>query len=558
MDILQIDNLSFRYPDMEEMTLKKLHFTVKEGDFVVLAGASGSGKTTLLRLLKRELAPFGEKTGTIYFNGQKLEQWDDPTMVTNIGFVFQDPENQIIMDYVLQEITFGMEHVNIPPLEMKKRLAELVHFFGLEQLLHEKTTHLSGGQKQLINLLSVLLLRPKVLLLDEPTSQLDPVAAKELLQILERLNDELGITIIIIEHRLEELFAMADQLLFLHDGEIVYNGACRDVIAQIAQNADERFGAYLPSVSQLFLQKQRPIIAENIPLSVKDARRWLSSLSLEMPTEHSQPEQQFEGETLLEVNQLHFQYEKDAASILKNCSLSIKKGEFFGLVGGNGSGKTTLLQLCMGMHKQQKGKIMWMNKKLKSYKMDQLVSHFAYLPQHPLAFYIEDTIGKEMNQIIHSRQIADGEAKKQTICDKLQVSDLLDRHPNDLSGGELQRATIACLLLHTPTILCIDEPTKGLDPLSKKQLADLLTSLQAEGLTIFMVTHDIEFAVQYVDRCAMLFDKHIVAEGSPEQLFKGNYFYTTTMNRATVGSPLGERLTLEEMLQVWSKTKITI
>lgn len=561
MGILQIENLSFRYPDMEENALHNISFTVQEGEFVILAGVSGSGKSTLLRLLKQELAPHGERTGSIYFDRKPLEELDERQRISSFGFVFQDPENQIVMDQVLHEITFGMEQMNVPPIEMKKRLAELVHFFGLEHLLYEKTTQLSGGQKQLINLLSVLLLRPSVLLLDEPTSQLDPVAAKELLQILERLNDEMGITIIMVEHRLEELYSIADQIILLDDGKVVYRGGSRRMIADITAANDQRFLPYLPSVSRFFLaltgsdQSQ----SDTIPLTVKEMRQWLSEKTTERLV-HTQSKLDVEQNrtSLLTAEKIQFQYEKDAPIILKNCSLTIHQGEFLALVGGNGSGKTTLLQLCMGMHKQQGGKLKFQNRKLSSLKTKEIANHFAYLPQHPLAFYIEDTIGKEMDAIIQKQAIEDGQVKKQSLCEQLQIAHLVDRHPNDLSGGELQRATIACLLLDTPTILCIDEPTKGLDPIAKEQLAIILKDLQAKGLTIFMVTHDIEFAVRHVDRCAILFDRHIVAEGTPANLFKGNYFYTTTMNRATAGSFLGEQLTLEEALQAWSKTEICI
>lgn len=559
MDIIQVENLSFNYPDMEVKALNNISFAVKEGEFVVLAGASGSGKSTLLRMLKQELAPHGHRTGRIYYDQKPLEEWDERKRISSIGFVFQDPENQIVMDQVLQEITFGMEQMNIPSIEMKKRLAELVHFFGLEHLLYDKTTQLSGGQKQLINLLSVLLLRPKVLLLDEPTSQLDPVAAKELLQILERLNDEMGITIIMVEHRLEELYSMADQVIFLHSGEIVHNGKSRKLIAEIVETNDQRFIPYLPSVSRFFLANSDTNQAHTIPLTVKEMRQWLLNQSATIER-NIQPniETRQTRKPLLIAEKIQFQYEKDAPIVLKNCSLTVHEGEFFALVGGNGTGKTTLLQLCMGMLKQQRGKLHFQGKKLSSMKTKDIANHFAYLPQHPLAFYIEDTIGKEMDAIIQKRSIENGEVKKQSLCEQLQITHLLDRHPNDLSGGELQRATIACLLLDTPTILCIDEPTKGLDPIAKEQLAIILKDLQMKGLTIFMVTHDIEFAVSHVDRCAILFDRHIVAEGTPAELFKGNYFYTTTMNRATAGSCIGEQLTLEEALQAWSKIEICI
>ena len=551
MEILKLDNVTFRYPDIEKNVLQQISFSIEQGSFVVLCGASGSGKTTLLRLLKHELAPFGKQTGQIYYNEKSLDEWDTRLLTTEFGFVFQDPDNQIVMDEVLQEIVFGMENMNIPYIEMKKRLSELVHFFGIEDLLYKQTSTLSGGQKQLINLLSILLLRPKVLLLDEPTSQLDPIAAKELLQILERLNNEMGMTIIIVEHRLEDLFSMADKVIMLEEGNIAYEGKSRDVIKQIYENDDKSFLPYIPSVSRLFLATEEKD-SRKVPLNVKETRTWLHNRASKI-TNNNQEILPIERktETILKLENIYFQYEKTLPFVLKDCNVQIQKGEFFALVGGNGTGKSTLLQIAMGILKQQRGNVILREKKLKKYRLDELAHTFAYLPQHPLAFYIEETIGKEMERIISKHQIEDGKDRMIRIAKKLNVNHLFDRHPNDLSGGELQRATLACLLLSEPEVLFIDEPTKGLDPISKEALAKLLLPLQKDGLTIFMVTHDIEFAVQYVDYCAILFDGQIAAEGTPEQLFKSNYFYTTSINRATTSINGPEVLTLEEALKQW-------
>lgn len=548
-------NLSFAYPDEDEQVLHNISCTINNGDFIVLCGASGSGKTTLLRLLKRELAPFGHSTGEILYKKKLLTEWDDLTLASEIGFVFQDPENQIVMDEVLQEVVFGMENLNISPIEMRKRLAELVHFFGVEDLLHKKTSDLSGGQKQMINLLSILLLRPKVLLLDEPTSQLDPVAAKELIQILERLNNEMGMTIIIVEHRLEDLFSVANKVMMLSEGEIAYEGSSKAVAQAVFEKSDDRFISYLPSVARLYLEKETAPNLVDIPLNVKETRQWLQTKNFTVDKSNSRRVKQVKDSDsqFIELNKTYFQYEKNMPFVLKNCSLHINKGEFFALVGGNGSGKSTLLRVAMGLLRQQRGKVLYEQKQLKKYDRAQLIGSFAYLPQHPLSFYIEDTIEKEMDAIIQKHTIKNGARMKAEISERLSIDALLHRHPNDLSGGELQRATLACLLLGNPDVLFIDEPTKGLDPISKQLLATLLLELKAAGLTIFMVTHDIEFAVQYVDRCAILFDGNIAAEGRPEELFKGNYFYTTAINRATMVQDNLAVLTLEEALNTWQK-----
>lgn len=552
MEVFQLKDVSFSYPNEKTKVLQDVSFDVQQGDFVILCGASGSGKTTLLRLLKEELAPFGNISGDILYRGKSLQNWDTTTLAREIGFVFQDPDNQIVMDEVLQEIVFGMEHINVPPREMKKRVAELVHFFGVDHLLYEKTNDLSGGQKQLVNLLSILLLRPKVLLLDEPTSQLDPVAAKELIQMLHRLNDEMGMTIIMVEHRLEDLFSIANKVIMLDEGMIAYKGTSKQVVHTIFKQKDERFLSYIPAVARLYLEKEAEPIIDMIPLNVRDSRNWLQSKAFHVKNDSENMMNRTDHtERILSLDRTYFQYKKTNPFVLKNCSVHINKGEFFSLVGGNGSGKSTLLRLSMGLLKQQRGKVTYLQKKLKTYSLDELVNYFAYLPQHPLSFYIEDTIEHEMNAIIDKHSIENGEQIKLDISKRLNVTHLLARHPTDLSGGELQRATLACLLLQQPDILFIDEPTKGLDPISKQQLGTLLLELQKNGLTIFMVTHDIDFAVTYVDRCAILFDGQIAAEGTPEQLFKGNYFYTTAINRATMIHDDIEVLTLEEALHSW-------
>lgn len=546
MEIISINELSFRYPEMEQWVLRDISLQIKEGEFVVLAGQSGCGKTTLLRLLKKELEPVGERYGNIMYLGKKIEEWDERTLIEEIGFVFQDPNNQIVMDEVMQEIVLGMENLGYSHNEMKKRVAELVHFFGLENLLQSKTSDLSGGQKQMINLLSVLLLKPRVLLLDEPTSQLDPVAAKELLDMLKRLNEELGVTIILVEHRLEELFVLADRILFMKNGTIEYDSSSRDVIYTLFENQDKRFLAYIPSISQLYLEKERNPIPDNIPLTVKECRHWLSTLpklQTNVDTEKKSPRTK---KSILSLQNVFFRYEKNGAQILKKLSLTVHQGEFFAIVGGNGSGKSTLLKVCTGIVKAQRGNVKLFGKDINQLKSKDKIGKIAYLPQNPRAFFIHDTIEKEMIETIQRLEIVDGMKKIDYLLDLFQITHLRSRHPYDCSGGEMQKAALACMLLSNPDILFIDEPTKGFDPNSKLNFGELLHELHEKGLTIVMVTHDIEFAAKYADRCAMMFDGNISVEGTPDELFKGSYFYTTIINRAT-----RDALTLEEALAKW-------
>lgn len=550
LDIFHIKDLTFQYPDTDEKALDGLSVTISEGEFVVVGGPSGCGKSTLLRLLKKEIAPIGNISGNILYFGKAMNEWDERTLIEEIGFVFQDPENQIIMDEVLQEITFSLENLGYSNQEMRLRVAEMVHAFGMEDLLKSKPSELSGGEKQILNLLSVLLLKPKVLLLDEPTSQLDPIAARDLIMMLGRLNRELGITIILVDHRLEELFAVADRVILMKDGKVNYEGNSKEVIYSVFHAKDEKFLPYIPSISQLYLNREKEITVEKIPITVKECKKWASTLppfaegdACNCPITRKQ-------QSVVEVKNVYFQYRKDSSLVLKNLSLQIKRGDFYTIVGGNGSGKSTLIKTCLGIKKPQRGIVRVFGKKIRKLT-EEVLKKIAYLPQNPKSFFIQDSLEKEM------KQVTNDEKKINEMLLKFGISHLKHRHPYDCSGGEMQKAALATMLLGNPEILFMDEPTKGLDPFSKQQFARILKQLHEDGLTIIMVTHDIEFAARHASRCAMMFDGSITVEATPNELFKGNYFYTTALNRATQNSNIAEVLTLEEALTLWPKTVLT-
>lgn len=559
MEVFTLKDVSFGFPDTIGKVLTNINLNIVDGEFVVLCGPSGCGKTTLLRLLKKELAPVGDLTGEISYAGKRLDDWDERTLIEQIGLVFQDPDNQIVMDEVMQEIVFGLENLGYSNFEMRKRVAEMVHFFGMEGLLRLKPSELSGGQKQMLNLLSVLLLKPKVLLLDEPTSQLDPIASKELIGMLERLNKEMGITIILVEHRLEELFAVADRVLMMDSGEIRYEGSSKQIIYDLYAHEDQRFIPYAPSISRLYMELETCPALQGIPLNVKESKGWIATLPKAMSTgrESILNAEIQEKSGFLAVNDVYFQYDKKGDMILKSFSLHINKGEFFALVGGNGSGKTTALKVCIGSVKPQRGTARFEGKDTSKLKGKELYEKIAYLPQNPRTYFMHDTIEKEMKEAVIRHKIDDGDAIITELVNVFGIAHLRHRHPYDCSGGEIQKAALACMLIGNPEILFIDEPTKGLDPISKKRFSEVLSKLHKEGLTIMMVTHDIEFAAQNAERCAMMFDGEITVDGTPEQLFKGNYFYTTAINRATRMSNVHEVLTLEEALATWLVPVVT-
>ncbi|MNO21763.1 putative HMP/thiamine import ATP-binding protein YkoD [compost metagenome] len=523
----------------------------------MLLGPSGGGKTTLLRHLKRELAPVGKASGTVAYKGQPLSGLPAEFAAAEIGMVFQNPDAQIVMDTVWHELAFSMENMGYPPAVMRSRLAEIAGLFGLEPLLYKSVHELSGGQKQLLNLASVLLLQPKLLLLDEPTSQLDPVAAREFLQTLHRLNEEMSVTVIISEHRLEEVLPLADRVLLLEEGKLRFQGTPRDFVRESGLEPHAPRMVYLPTAARLFLALEPDAASaprESIPLTVREGKRWLHSLAKTEPgmetgtafTAEAAGASRFSApapssELLLSCREVTFRYSKDGAEVLKKLSLSLYRGELLAVMGGNGTGKSTLLHVLNGLLKPQRGKVT-LAKGVTS----------GFLAQNPLLYFSYDTVQEELQQMADYAGIPKEEAGREIsrLLEIFQLGDVLLSHPHDISGGQQQKLALAMVMLLGPGILLLDEPTKGLDPGAKERFAVLLGELRRQGVSILLVTHDIEFAARYASRCAMLFDGGITSEGTPAEFFSSNYFYTTVVNRMA-RELLPQALTIEDVMNTW-------
>lgn len=514
----------------------------------MLCGPSGSGKTTLLRHLKRELTPVGSSSGTLTYKGQPLSGLPAAVAAGEIGMVFQNPDAQIVMDTVWHELAFSMENLGLPPAVMRTRLAEICGLFGLEPLLYRPVHELSGGQKQLMNLASVLLLQPKVLLLDEPTSQLDPVAAREFIMALQRLNEEMAVTVIISEHRLEEVLPLADRVLMLEDGKLLADAAPRLFARQTGSGALTSAGRYLPAASRLYLSlapEADSAAPENIPLTVREGRRWIHSLmagtdaaaGAELVNNLNSPA----AASLLTCREVTFRYEKEGREVLRKLTLTLKQGELLAVMGGNGAGKSTLLHVLNGLMKPQRGKI-----ELAKGKTTGL------LAQNPLLYFSYDTVAEELQHMGSYAGLSPEAAASEieVLLEVFQLREVLQSHPHDLSGGQQQQTALAMMLLMKPDILLLDEPTKGLDPAAKDRLAALLQQLRGQGISILIVTHDVEFAAKHASRCALLFDGGITAEGTPAEFFSSNYFYTTAVNRM-VRDWLPQALTIEDVIRTW-------
>ncbi|WP_066308531.1 ABC transporter ATP-binding protein [Bacillus sp. FJAT-29814] len=535
MALIELTDVTFTYPDSLQPAITNLSLKIENGQFVVLFGASGSGKSTLLKLLKNEIRPHGTLTGNIVINGNSIK--DSSGLSQEIGFVFQDPENQIVADDVLHELVFGLENIGLSTNEMRNRVAEMVHFFGAEELLRRKSHELSGGKKQQINLASALLMQPNILLLDEPTSQLDPVSTRELLDMLKRLNEEFGMTIVLAEHRLEEVLTLADTIIMMEKGEVQIAGSPRQVLPRI-WNTENR--AYVPSIPALFMYSKGQGL---LPMTVKEGRNWVEDTKQPFFPE-DKAETDPPAKKVMEAKDLAFRYEKKRELVLDELDFALNEGEFYALLGGNGSGKSTFLKAMAGLIKTEQGKIWLDTKPLKSYKNDELPKRIGYLPQNPKLFFLQDTVEKEIRIAMTRWELTDWQ-EIEALLDELGIFHLKGSHPYDLSGGELQKAALACLLLRKPKVLMLDEPTKGLDPISKKNLANILHSLKSKGVSILMSTHDVEFAAQYATKCGMMFQGKISSEDKPEKFFNGNFFYTTMMQRIFRGQDIMP-LTLEE------------
>ena len=521
MEILSCENVAFKYSGENAYALSDCSFSVKKGEKIMLCGRSGSGKSTLLRLLKRELSPRGELAGKIMLMGSERDELTDRASAEKIGFVMQDPDSQTVCDKVSSEIAFALESFGTESSEILSRVGEMAAFFGIEGLYDRDISTLSGGQKQLVSLCSVMVTDPEILLLDEPTAQLDPVAARELLGIVERLNKEMGVTVIIAEHDPNELFDSCDRVLYMENGRNVFFDTPQKAAEYFVKNGLEGF---LPESAKVFAG-----ISDSLPLNVRQGREELERLRFrDMPTE-SGFEDNGSQEIALECKNIWQRYEKGSPDIIKGAYLSVKKGECYGLLGSNGGGKSTLLRVICGLSKAYMGSISLFGKKQKAYKNGSLFrSMLGFLPQQPAAMFVKDSVREDF------LQSAD-EEKIRAVSEKMGIESLLDRHPWDLSGGELQKCAFGKILLCDPKIIILDECTKGMDAFAKDTLGGIVDSLKAEGRTILLVTHDLEFAAEHCDRCGLLFDGKIVAEDTAVRSFSHNRFYTTAAARLTRG-----------------------
>jgi energy-coupling factor transporter ATP-binding protein EcfA2 len=524
MAIVEFKDYSFEYALSDSPALSNLDFEIENGEFVLLLGPSGSGKSTLLRRLKPELAPAGKTRGTVSYMGLPLPELKK-SQSAEIGLVLQNPDSQIVTETVWHELAFGLENLGLETGEIRRRVAEMSSFFGIGSWFHKKTDTLSGGQKQLLTLASVLAMKPRLLLLDEPTSLLDPVAAREFMDMVRLLNRELGITVIMSEYRLEEVYSIADKVLVLDRGKAMHFCPPRALVSKLREAAEPKLLSFMPSAVKIFCAVEKDSKAP-CPVSINEGKSWLEKKKLIRKETEPPAEKNQSGEPLIECRNISYRYSKELPDVLKGLSLKARPGELLCILGENGSGKTTLLGILSRLLTPQGGGVRLGGRKLSEFSERELYSNnIAILPQNPKALFLCDTVGEDLKYAAKKYNTSENTALP------LGIEHLLGRHPYDLSGGEQQKVALAKILLSRPRVLLLDEATKGLDPLSKAELAGILTKLNRECKCIILATHDIEFAAQYADRCLLLFDGEAASEGSPREFFGGNFFYTTAAGR---------------------------
>lgn len=529
MQTFTITDLSFTYPTESVPALQNVSLSIEAGSFTVLCGRSGCGKSTLLRQLKPILQPHGTQTGTILFEGKSLSSLSQREQSARIGFVLQNLDAQLVTDKVWHELAFGLESLGLSTPVIRRRVAEIASFFGIQNWFYKPVCELSGGQKQLVNLASVMALEPSVLLLDEPTSQLDPIAATDFLSTLGRINRELGTTIILSEHRLEDALALSTNVVFLERGRILDTGTASEVGSRLKAAGSDMFSA-MPVPMRIYAGVPNDLPC---PVTVAQGRQWLEAFSETHPlctVPPAAPSEKREGPAAVELDEAFFRYDKQSPDVVKALTLRAYPGELLAILGGNGTGKSTTMGLISGIHRAYRGKVSVLGT-----APQEVSGKIALLPQDPQTLFVKNTVIEDLLSVLDD---APRDRRKALALEKArlcELMELLERHPYDLSGGEQQRAALCKVLLREPEVLLLDEPTKGLDAEFKRVFARIIKRLCARGVCVIMVSHDAEFCASYASRCAMFFDGAIVAEGTPREFFSSGSFYTTSASRMARG-----------------------
>ncbi len=524
---IKIKNLVYHYPDMKSPSLNNINIEIPQGQFVLIVGGSGSGKSTLLRSIAGLVPEFygGSYSGEIFIGGKEIRKIDRRTLVQKVGMVFQDPESQLVMTSVEEEIAFGLENIGVSNSIIKRRIMEVKNALRLTNYTDKFISELSGGQKQKTALASILAMQPDIILLDEPTSQLDPIAGEDILTMIRRLNEENGITVILTEQRLERCFHLADRVLVMEDGKIIFDHHSPKEIAKWALYNKSPF---IPPLAKLFAEVGFP----KIPVTVKQGREILKPYLHEIGSGESldsKLEIIEDNNPLVEIKGLWFTY-PNGKEVLKDINLNINSKEFIVVMGENGGGKTTLLKHINGLLKPSRGKVKVKGKDTRKILVEELSYDIGYLSQNPNDYLFLPSVQEEIKFTMDNLGIKnDGIVDE--VLERLNIKELKDKNPRDLSTGERQRVALASILVTRPKLLILDEPTRGLDYELKESLGELLLKLKEEGTTIFMVAHDVEFAAEYADKIILIDGGTIIAKGNKKEVLTNSTFYSPQISK---------------------------
>jgi len=531
--LIRIRDLTFHYGDASKPALQDVNLEIEDGEFVLVTGPSGCGKSSLCRCLNGLIPHFygGRIAGELKVQGLDVMESTTKELATRVGMVFQDPENQVVAMDAEREIAFGLENLAFTKDVMAKRVEESLDTLGISAIRHRQVHELSGGEKQKVVIASVLALHPDILVLDEPTSELDPKGAEEVLSIVQRLNDELGITVILVEQRLDRVVHLVDRMIVLDEGRIVADGNARAVVA----NGDiAKIGVGVPPIVRM-VQRLRSdgFNVDGVPLTVKEGRSILKEIFKGVKESTlPQAESANNAKPVVEMDKLWHTY-PEGITALKNVSLSICQGEFVAIMGRNASGKTTLVKHINGLLKPTKGKVRVTGIDTQRATIAQLAKMVGFVFQNPNDHLFADTVEEEIAFILKNLGVDRAEiaARVDEMLEMFELKEYRRHYPRSLSGGERQRVAIASVLVARPKVLILDEPTRGMEYKLKSELMRFLRTYKANGGAVVLVTHDVETVAEYADRVVLLSEGRIVVDGNKRDVLSQALFFSPQINR---------------------------
>ncbi|WP_294181175.1 ABC transporter ATP-binding protein [uncultured Clostridium sp.] len=521
MSYIEVNNLNFTYPLEKERALKDVNLSLEKNDFLLVAGRSGSGKSTLARAIVGTVPNFygGTIGGEIKIDGKAIDKMSHQERAKKITMVFQDPEKQLMMNKVHREVAFGLENVGVDEGIIKRRVYEALQFTGILDLADRDVTSLSGGEKQKVAVASALVYMPSCIILDEPTSQLDPSSAEEMLNIVKKINEELGITIIVIEQRVNRWFDTVDSIAVMNRGSLQLFKDKKDFYC----NCSEKQYMFMPDYLKFFKQ----LGFKDMPRNFKDARVKVLNTPIKMEKHEEAAAAEKDQPAILSVKKMGCKY--GSKEVLSDLNFQIKKGEFISIMGANGAGKSTLLKSIMGL-KAYSGSVKLYGKEIRKMSIREIAQHIGYVSQNPNDYLSKNSVYEEVRFTMDNYDIYDQKIVE-NVLKELEIYEFKDKNPRDLSGGQRQRVAIATILVLQPDMILLDEPTRGLESALKDKLGRMLQKLNDRGTTIVLVTHDTDFASSFCRRYMIMFNGTVVADGSRGKVLGDGIFYTTSMNK---------------------------